>query len=145
MKKLSTLFAAALVMLAAVSCEKNEVLHNSNTECKVITLSASINNGVTKTSLGDKIGDTYPVLWSEGDAIAVIQTNGVGENQPAKIFKFVLKEGDGGKTKGEFELKTYEDCGYTEEDFEASEEIVAFYPFKDVPRAYINIENNLSL
>ena len=75
MKKLFTLFAAALVMLlAASSCEKNEVLPEGNTEGKVVTLKASINNGGTKTSLGEKNGETYPVLWSEGDAIAVIQT-----------------------------------------------------------------------
>ena len=153
MKKLFTLFAAALVMLAAVSCEKNEVLPGGNVEGKVITLKASINNGETKTSLGagvavpesDPVQYTYPVLWSEGDAIAVIQTNGVGQGQAARIFKFVLKEGDGGKTSGEFELEISDNCGYTAGDFNASEEIIAFYPFEDVCYSGINEDNQFKI
>ena len=146
MKKLFTLFAAALVMLAAASCEKNEVLPEGNTAGKVVTLKASINNGETKTSLGEKdANDKYPVLWSEGDAIAVIQTNGVGQGQAARIFKFVLKEGDGGKTSGEFELEISENCGYTAADFNASEEIIAFYPFEDVHYSGINGENQFNI
>ena len=133
MKKLFTLFAAALVMLAASSCEKNEVLPEGNTEGKVVTLKASINNGETKTSLGEKDGDTYPVLWSEGDAIAVIQTKNVEiegeETTITKVFKFVL-QGDGNTTEGVFQLEEYEDCGYTVEEFDASAEIKAFYPFE---------------
>ena len=73
MKKLFTLFAAALVMLAAASCEKNEVLPGGNVEGKVVTLKASINNGETKTSLGELGSNGYPTLWTAGDAIAVIQ------------------------------------------------------------------------
>lgn len=145
MKKLFTLFAAALVMLAASSCEKNEVLPEGNTAGKVVTLKASINNGETKTSLGEEDGDTYPVLWSEGDAIAVIQTKGVGQGEAARIFKFVLKEGDGGKTSAEFELEISENCGYTAGDFNASEEIIAFYPFEDVHYSGINVENQFNI
>ena len=92
MRKLFNLFAAALVMLAAVSCEKNEVLPDNNSEGKVVTLKASINNGGTKTSLGQGVweeGDpkVYPVLWSAGDAIAVIQ----GSN----VYEFTLINGAG--------------------------------------------------
>ncbi len=133
MKKLFTLFAAALVMLAASSCEKNEVLPEGNTEGKVVTLKASINNGETKTSLGEKDGDTYPVLWSKRDAIAVIQTENVeieGEvTTITRVFKFVLI-GYGNTTEGVFQLVEYDDCGYTVEEFDASAEIKAFYPFE---------------
>ena len=73
MRKFMNIFAAALVVLAAASCEKNEVLPDS-TEGKVVTLSATIDNGGTKTALGAKDGDTYPVFWSEGDEIAVIES-----------------------------------------------------------------------
>ena len=133
MKKLFTLFAAALVMLAASSCEKNEVLPEGNTEGKVVTLKASITNRETKTALGEKDGDTYPVLWSEGDAIAVIQTKNVEiegeETTITKVFKFVL-QGDGNTTEGVFQLEEYEECGYSSSDFDASKEIKAFYPFE---------------
>ena len=125
MRKLFNFFAAALVMLAAVSCEKNEVLPDNNSEGKVVTLKASINNGGTKTSLGQGVweeGDpkVYPVLWSEGDAIAVIQS-GI-------IYKFNLTEG-ANSTSGTFtldETKTYST------PFNSTGEIKAFYPFKDV-------------
>ncbi len=133
MKKLFTLFAAALVMLAAASCEKNEVLPGNNSEGKVVTLKATINNGETKTSLGGLENGEYPVLWSAGDAIAVIQTKNVEiegeENTITKIFKFVL-QGEGGTTNGVFNLVEYDECGYTVEEFDASAEVKAFYPFE---------------
>ena len=134
MRKFMNIFAAALVMLAAASCEKNEVLPDNNSEGKVVTLKASINNGGTKTSLGQGVweeGDpkVYPVLWSEGDAIAVIQ----GEGEETKIFKFVL-QGQGKTAEGEFQLEVYDGCDYTLEEnaFNASAEIHAFYPFEGI-------------
>lgn len=132
MRKLFNFFAAALVMLAAASCEKNEVLPDNNSEGKVVTLKASINNGGTKTSLGQGVGEegdpkVYPVLWSEGDAIAVIQ----GEGKETKIFKFVLEDGIS-TTTGVFQLKAYENCGYEVGDFDATKAVKAFYPFEGI-------------
>lgn len=97
MRKLFNFFAAALVMLAAASCEKNEVLPDNNSEGKIVTLNASINNGGTKTSLGAAVweeGDpkVYPVLWSEGDAIAVIQEDINSENY-GSVYIFTLSTG----------------------------------------------------
>lgn len=97
MRKLFNFFAAALVMLAAASCEKNEVLPDNNSEGKIVTLNASINNGGTKTSLGAAVweeGDpkVYPVLWSEGDAIAVIQEDIDSENY-GSVYIFTLSTG----------------------------------------------------
>ena len=94
MRKFMNIFAAALVMLTAASCEKNEVLPDNNSEGKVVTLKASINNGGTKTSLGGEKGsdDKYPVLWSEGDAIAVIQEDIDSENY-GSVYTFTLSEG----------------------------------------------------
>ena len=125
MRKLFNFFAAALVMLAAASCEKNEVLPDNNSEGKIVTLKASINNGGTKTSLGQGVweeGDpkVYPVLWSEGDAIAVIQS-GI-------IYKSNLT-GGANSTSGTFpldETKTYST------PFNSTGEIKAFYPFNGV-------------
>ena len=129
MRKLFNFFAAALVVLAAASCEKNEVLPDNNSEGKIVTLKASINNGGTKTYLGQGEGDPiqYPVYWSEGDAIAVIQ----GEGEETKIFKFVLVKGIS-TTTGVFQLEAYENCGYEVEDFDATKEVKAFYPFEGI-------------
>ena len=104
MRKLFNFFAAALVMLAAASCEKNEVLPDNNSEGKVVTLKASINNGGTKTSLGGEKGsdDKYPVLWSEGDSIAVIQEDIDSENY-GSVYTFTLSEGGAGKASATFE------------------------------------------
>lgn len=91
MRKIMNIFAAVLVMLAAASCEKNEVLPDNNSEGKVVTLKASINNGETKASLGEKSGETYPVLWSEGDDIAVAQF----VDSDIRVYKFTLTAGEG--------------------------------------------------
>ncbi len=121
MRKLFNLFAAALVMLAAASCEKNEVLPDNNSEGKIVTLKASINNGGTKTSLGrwDDVNSEYPVLWSEGDEIAVIQ----GSN----VYKFTLKHGDGGKTSATFECQLAD-------GFNPNGYYIAIYPYDCVSK-----------
>lgn len=119
MRKMMNIFAAALVMLAALGCEKNETLPDNNQHNGKITLTAVIGNGGTKTSLGTLDNGQYPVLWSEGDAIAVIN----GEN----VFGFTLKAGEGGKTKGIFEL-----TDGPAESFDPQQEIKAFYPDSDV-------------
>ena len=118
MRKLFNFFAAALVMLAAASCEKNEVLPDNNSEGKVVILNASINNGGTKTSLGQGVGDPiqYPVYWSEGDAIAVIQ----GSN----VYEFTLKTG-AGKTSATFQSTSAK-------NFDPENPYKAFYPFSYV-------------
>ena len=108
MKNIFKFFAVALVMFTVISCDKNEILPN-NSLGDVITLSATIGTGDTKTSLGDN----FSVLWSEGDAIAVIQGN--------KIFKFSLVSG-AGTTSGVFACLNYS-------GFKSSESFQAFYPY----------------
>lgn len=118
MRKLFNLFAAALVMLAAASCEKNEVLPDNNTNGKVITLKATINNGETKTSLGKKGTDgTYPVLWSKGDEIVVIQIDDITLNQ---VNTFRLSTGD------ETTSATFTCVNAV--DFDPSKDYLAVYP-----------------
>ena len=60
-------FAAALTL----SCAKEEPVFEG------FYLDASMPSGETKTTLGNKSGDVYPVLWSEGDVISV---NGVASD-----------------------------------------------------------------
>ena len=102
MRKIMNIFVAALVMLAAASCEKNETLPDKNSEGKIVTLKASINNGGTKTSLGGEKGSDgkYPVLWSEGDAIAVIQQE---DGDDGSVYIFTLSKDGAGKASATFE------------------------------------------
>ena len=135
MKNIFKFFAVALVMFTVISCDKNEILPN-NSLGDVITLSATIGTGDTKTSLGDN----FSVLWSEGDAIAVIQGN--------KIFKFSLVSG-AGTTSGVFACLNYS-------GFKSSESFQAFYPYDcvsvnewnetiyNVPSEQPYVENNFA-
>ena len=135
MKNIFKFFAVALVMFTVISCDKNEILPN-NSLGDVITLSATIGTGDTKTSLGDN----FSVLWSEGDAIAVIQGN--------KIFKFSLVSG-AGTTSGVFACLNYS-------GFKSSESFQAFYPYDcvsvnewgniiyNVPSKQSYVENNFA-
>ena len=119
MRKLFNLFAAALVMLVAASCEKNETLPDNNSEGKVVTLKASINNGETRTSLGAKVDDIYPVLWSAGDAISVIQGS--------SAYTFVLSPECAGETSGTFMY-----LAELAPSFNPEENYTAFYPANSV-------------
>ena len=119
MRKLMNILAVALVMLAAVGCEKNETLLPDNSP-KVVTLTATINNGRTKTSLGALESSGYPTLWSDGDAIAVIQNN--------EIYKFNLTSG-AGTSAGTFTLDGTETYSTS---FSSAGEIKAFYPYEGV-------------
>ncbi|MBO5699895.1 MAG: hypothetical protein J6R57_00575 [Bacteroidales bacterium] len=116
MRKLYTIFAAALVMLAVVSCEKNDVLPDGNNK-KVVTLSAFIRKAATKTTLGNQTVDgenvSYPLCWSENDKIAVYN-NG-------RMYEFTIDEEDAGKETGNFTCET-------EGNFDLSKPIYAIYP-----------------
>lgn len=115
MKRTLNIMAVALVILAALSCEKNSVIPEIEQEDKVIILSATTDNGTTKTSLGTLEDGVYPVLWSENDAIGVINNN--------KLFKFVLDATDAGTTQGSFICENGE-------GFDEDAPIKAFYPYE---------------
>ena len=62
-----------LACIFAVGCQVGDNTDNTiNTDTKGVVLGVSLEQ--TRTSLGAKDGDTYPVYWSEGDKIVV---NGV--------------------------------------------------------------------
>lgn len=87
MKKISMILGSALMMLT-VGCTTDttkEVINNDNKV--IIGLSAD----GTRTSLGDKTGTEYPVLWSAGDKVAV---NGVASEPLAAEYA--------GKTAAQF-------------------------------------------
>ena len=62
-----------LACIFAVGCQVGDNTDNTiNTDTKGVVLGISLEQ--TRTSLGAKDGDRYPVYWSEGDKIVV---NGV--------------------------------------------------------------------
>ena len=96
MKNLTKIFMAVVAGMFAFSCvtDTTEDLgvqlggaHNGQT-----TLSISMAE-VTKTHLGEKVGELYPLLWSEGDAIAVngvVSTPLTAEQADANVASFTL-------------------------------------------------------
>ena len=87
--KIKLYFLATICVLFFVACQKDTA---EGVVCDgVTTLSVSLPD--TRTSLGEKSGNTYPVYWSEGDKIAV---NGAesdaavvnAENASKAVFNF---------------------------------------------------------
>ena len=117
MKRILTLFVASLAMMATVSCEKNDIIPESQPEITPVTISASINVDDTRTHLGSgDIVSGYPTCWSNDDNIAVIQGN--------NVFKFTLKSG-AGQVYAIFECT---DSNISKWDPNA--ETKAFYPYE---------------
>jgi hypothetical protein len=84
MRSLCSIFFALALLLT--SCQREEIVRG--------TSELTISLPATRTSLGEKVGVTYPVYWSEGDKISA---NGVessealiDENNPSRAqFSFL--------------------------------------------------------
>ena len=75
MKNFWFIFVAVALLFAGCSTDTTE--DNIVTK-EQGTTTLTLSTQPTRTSLGNKVGDTYPVYWSEGDKIAV---NGVASNE----------------------------------------------------------------
>ena len=69
------LFAIGAMILMMTSCTQDEFISSDNgkepaTAGSCLTL-VGLSSPQTRVSIGDKTGDVYPVLWSEGDALCV--------------------------------------------------------------------------
>lgn len=97
MKKLSVL---AMAMIVMASCAKENVQPNNEPTGEKALLEIGLAS--TKTQLGteDKVNKLFPILWSEGDEIAVIENMG-GEGQNVLVYR--LRNG-AGTANGVFEL-----------------------------------------
>ena len=97
MKKLSVL---AMAMIVMASCAKENVQPNNEPTGEKALLEIGLAS--TKTQLGteDKVNKLFPILWSEGDEIAVIENMGV-EGQNVSVYR--LRQG-AGTANGVFEL-----------------------------------------
>lgn len=89
--KIRLYFYAIICAILLVACQ-NDTTESARYD-GLTTLSVSLPE--TRTSLGDKSGNTYPVYWSEGDKIAV---NG------AESYAAVVNEADA--SKAEFTFNT---------------------------------------
>ena len=97
MKKLSVL---AMAMIVMASCTKENVQPNNEPTGEKALLEIGLAS--TKTQLGteDKENNLFPIVWSEGDEIAVIENMGV-EGQNVLVYR--LRQG-AGTANGVFEL-----------------------------------------
>ena len=88
---MNRLYIIALVVISTifVGCQTDLTNDNQIGGNKSLTLSISSN----RTSLGEKVGNTYPLYWSKGDKVAVngIASSGVeidADNSSKATFEF---------------------------------------------------------
>lgn len=97
MKRLSVL---AMAMIVMASCAKENVQPNNEPTGEKALLEIGLAS--TKTQLGeeDKVNNLFPIVWSDGDEIAVIENMGVEGKQNVSVYR--LKDG-AGTANGVFE------------------------------------------
>lgn len=97
MKKLFVLAASALLLSA---CAKENIKPNEPADQNGERPLLEIGLNTTKTALGTEAAGKFPIVWSEGDEIAVIDNMGVEGKQNISVYR--IKEGVG-TDKGIFE------------------------------------------
>lgn len=97
MKKIG-LFAMAL--LAMAGCAKENIAQEENNQANGNHPLLEIGLESTKVALGTEENGKFPVVWSEGDEIAVIDNMGIEGKQNVSIYR--LKSG-AGSSNGTFE------------------------------------------
>ncbi|MBQ7709870.1 MAG: hypothetical protein IJT74_08130 [Bacteroidales bacterium] len=93
MKKINIVIAALAVMMAGVSCNKEQNVPENpvGPEGKTVTINASIPEELTKVALG-YTGSALALTWQEGDQIIVSDHSNPGNKQT-----FTLASGEGTK------------------------------------------------
>ena len=134
MKNLTKIFMAVVAGMFAFSCVTDTTedlgvqlggVHKGQT-----TLSISMAE-VTKTHLGEKVGELYPLLWSEGDAIAVngvVSTPLTAEQADANVASFTLD----GELEQPYCVVYPAEASRTEGDVTEGEEVVEPEPANTV-------------
>lgn len=90
MKRLSVL---AMAMIVMASCVKENVQPNNEPTGEKALLEIGLAS--TKTQLGteDKVNKLFPIVWSDGDEIAVIENMGVEGKQNVLVYKLLKGAG----------------------------------------------------
>ena len=97
MKRLSVL---AMAMIVMASCAKENVQPNNEPSGEKQLLEIGLASKKTQLGKEDKVNNLFPIVWSDGDEIAVIENMGVEGKQNVSVYR--LKEG-AGTTNGVFE------------------------------------------
>lgn len=89
-----------MAMIVMASCAKENVQQNNEPTGEKVLLEIGLAS--TKTQLGeeDKVNKLFPIVWSDGDEIAVIENMGVEGKQNVSVYS--LREG-AGTANGVFE------------------------------------------
>lgn len=90
-----------MTMIVMASCAKENVQPNENNDQSNDRRILEIGLASTKTQLGKEDNGFFPIVWSEGDEIAVIENMGVEGKQNVSVYS--LREG-AGTANGVFEL-----------------------------------------
>ena len=90
MKRLSVL---AMAMIVMASCAKENVQPNNEPTGEKALLEIGLAS--TKTQLGeeDKVNNLFPIVWSDGDEIAVIENMGIEGKQNVLVYKLLKGAG----------------------------------------------------
>lgn len=88
-----------MAMIVMASCAKENVKPNNEPTGEKALLEIGLAS--TKTQLGKEDNGFFPIVWSEGDEIAVIENMGVEGKQNVSVYSF--REG-AGTANGVFEL-----------------------------------------
>ena len=88
-----------MAMIVMASCAKENVQQNNEPTGEKVLLEIGLAS--TKTQLGKEDNGFFPIVWSEGDEIAVIENMGVEGKQNVSVYS--LREG-AGTANGVFEL-----------------------------------------
>ena len=83
-----------MAMIVMASCAKENVQPNENNDQSNDRRILEIGLASTKTQLGaeDKVNKLFPIVWSEGDEIAVIENMGV-EGQNVSVYRLRVGAG----------------------------------------------------
>lgn len=118
MKK-SIYIAASLLLTIAAGCQKETLKENVKGSVKYTFCGET--TASTKMSIGEKSGEKWPVLWSEGDKLGIIST--ASETFPNSYANLVKESA--GKQSGVFIL---------EDEVELTEDtpVVLYYPYSSL-------------
>ena len=120
-----SILAAAIFIVAAVACDKNENEPETPVDNGIIELSVKINNGTKATFVESENETECNFVWNRNDAIAVINNR--------RLYKFVLNGEYDNKEEGIFVMdKSVLPAEYIEGDFLMDSPLQLFYPYEGV-------------
>lgn len=119
------LLAAFVIIFAMAGCTQDEIFSSDKGkepagEGTAFTL-IGLTSVQTRTSIGDKTGDIYPVLWSDGDALGLFSRT---EGADIENVQALLSGESVGKNSGVFTAESVSPAK------EGETEILIYYPYK---------------